>query len=125
MNKMNRRQKEHDTDITQIIDGKRYKVVIGNIVERIPGTDKMGRRFYTVPVKEPGVPANDAADNALGGQNDVAKIPDNGKLPPPTIHEEEPPRIMQQRGRPEKEGIVHRITLWRRKKKNQQSNGIT
>ena len=60
-------------------------------------------------------PVSGASDKPQDIKNLVAKIPTNGKLPPDLEK-----GIMQQekrgRGRPVKEGSVHRTTKWRREK---------
>jgi len=63
-------------------------------------------------------PVSGATQTTPVAKNSVAKIPTNGKLP---LDLEK--GIMQQekrgRGRPKKEGAVHRTTKWRRKKEEQ------
>jgi len=49
----------------------------------------------------------------------VAKIVDEGKLPVANYATEKKV-IMKQRGRPRKEGEVHRVTEWRRRKEAEQ-----
>ena len=60
-------------------------------------------------------PVSGVIQTTPGAENSVAKIPTNGKLPPDLEK-----GIMQQekrgRGRPTKEGQVHRTTKWRREK---------
>ena len=56
-----------------------------------------------------------ATDNAPGKRELVAKLPHHGK---PPITEKQ--GIMQQPGRPRKQGEVHRATRWRRQKKAEQ-----